>query len=88
MGKHLSQQELASLLADASSKVEIGAAYRHYKNQLSYTVLELTIQESDEDVVVVYKADYGDGVKFTRPLKSWLQNVSWQNKIVPRFTKI
>lgn len=88
MDKHLSQQELVSLLADASQKVEVGATYKHYKNRLSYTVLDLAIQESDEDVVVVYRADYGDGVKFTRPLKSWLQNVSWQDKTVPRFAKI
>jgi len=88
MGKHLTQQELVSLLSAASQKVEIGASYKHYKNQLSYTVLDLAIQESDEDVVVVYRADYEDGIKFTRPLKSWLQNVAWQDKMVPRFTKI
>lgn len=84
----LTQKQLASLLVDAQEKVEIGSMYVHYKNQLNYLVVDLAIQESDMSVVVVYKADYGDGLRFTRPLEAWLENIKWQGKIVPRFKKI
>jgi hypothetical protein len=85
--KHLSAKELSSRLSKAQQKVDTGATYLHYKNQ-NYIVLDLAIQESDNEVVVVYEADYGNRIKFTRPLSSWLENVQWQGKTLPRFIKL
>lgn len=85
---HLSQDQLLSLLADAQEKVSIGATYVHYKNQLSYKVLDISILESTGEVTVLYQAGYGKNIKFTRLLSSWTEDLEVQGKIVPRFKKV
>lgn len=81
----LSSEELSLLLANAGQKVEVGALYLHYKQDDRYTVLDLAIHESDDEVMVVYRADYGDRVVFVRSLRSWLETVEYQGRIVSRF---
>ncbi len=84
------QQELANKLQKAHELVEVGAMYRHYKNlaKAAYTVLSLAIQEADESVCVVYQAEYGERLVFTRTLVSWLETVDVDGEPVPRFEKI
>ena len=86
---HCSQEELSALLKDASVKVEVGARYIHFKDSAkTYVVASLAILESSEEVAVVYTGEYGDRVSFVRPLSSWLAEVAWEGKSVPRFQKI
>jgi hypothetical protein len=74
---HSSEENLQKKLDEAASLVEVGAAYAHYKDETkTYTVKELIINESDESVTVVYKANYGEGITFGRPLASWCETVS------------
>jgi hypothetical protein len=87
MDKKLSQEELSSLLAEAAKQVTVGADYLHYKNK-RYKVLHLAIQESTNEVSVIYQATYGDKLIFARPLSSWIEAVELDNQKIPRFTKI
>ncbi len=86
---HKSQEELSKELLESSKKVEIGATYFHYKNSDShYKVLSLAITEENDEVSVIYQAQYGNNVTFVRPLKSWLNNVEVDGSSVPRFSKV
>ncbi len=82
------QEQLLKELSEAGELVEIGGEYIHYKdNSKTYRVIELAIEEATDEVCVVYKANYGEGLVSTRPLESWIQNVVVGDKKVPRFCK-
>lgn len=51
-------------------------------------VLNLAFQEKNNELCVVYQADYKDWLTFIRPVISWLAMVEWEGIIVPRFTKV
>ncbi len=80
------QDQLAQHLADAAQKVAVGARYEHYK-KLSYKVLTLALREEDNEPVVVYQAEYGARVTFTRSVVSWLEKVDVGGEATPRFKK-
>ncbi len=83
---HKTFEELSSLLDDASGKVHVGAQYVHYKDSSRrYEVTGLSILEADDEVAVRYASVDEPHVEFVRPLYSWLEDVTWKNKIVPRF---
>lgn len=82
-----SQSQLSTRLAQAAQQVIIGARYMHYK-QLSYKVLALVLREEDNEPCVVYQAEYGDRITFSRPIASWLEDVEVDGKKVKRFEKI
>ena len=79
------ETKLAARLADAARKVSVGARYRHYK-QLTYKVVSLALGEEDLEPCVVYQAEYGDRLTWTRPLSSWLEQIEVDGKKVDRFT--
>lgn len=82
-----SQAQLSARLAQAAQQVTVGARYVHYK-QLSYKVLALALREEDNEHSVVYQAEYGEHVIFTRPVTSWLEKVGVDGKEVKRFAKV
>lgn len=84
---HKPESVIVAELAAAAKDVEIGATYRHYKQQ-DYKVLHLAINESDNDLTVVYQALYGAGLIFLRPLNSWMATVEYKGQKLPRFTKV
>lgn len=84
---HKPEEVLLAELTAAAKQVEVGAIYRHYKQQ-DYTVLKLAINEADNQITVVYQARYGKGLVFLRPLTSWLEIVEYEGKTTPRFTKV
>lgn len=90
MGKiHKEQLELAKEIAQASSKITVGAKYWHHKSKDKiYTVTGLAFLEANDELCVIYRAEYGEQLTFLRPLPSWLESVEWEGKTVPRFTKI
>lgn len=86
---HLSQNELSELLESAKQKVEIGSLYRHYKSEhMTYRVKDIVVQEADNAPCVIYQAQYGNKISFSRPVKVWLEKVGHDGRMVPRFTKI
>jgi hypothetical protein len=86
---HRSQNTLTTIIESAAQKVTIGGAYRHYKNQKNtYKIIHIGIMEWNDEVCIIYQADYGERLVFVRPVNSWLDDVEWQGKIVPRFELI
>lgn len=90
MGKtHKEQLELAKEIKNAKSQVTVGVEYWHYKGKDKvYTVIGLGFMEANDELCVIYQAQYGEKLTFLRPLSIWLENVEWQGKTVPRFNKM
>lgn len=86
MSEHKTEDQLAEKLAQAAAQVEIGARYEHYKG-LGYAVIGLALTEETLDVCVIYRAEYGNQLTYTRPLTSWLQTVEIDGETHPRFKK-
>lgn len=69
--------------------VEIGAIYKHFKNQHKYQVVAICKNsETLEDMVVyraLYKSDeFPEGQVWCRPLSMWQETVNGK----PRFEKV
>lgn len=90
MGRtHQEQLELKKQIDTAKTKVTVGARYWHYKSKDKvYEVIGLGFLEANDELCVMYQAQYGERLIFLRPLTAWLQQVEWEGKTVPRFTKM
>lgn len=60
--------------------------YRHFKGN-RYQVLFVATHSETMEEMVVYKALYGDGGIWVRPLKMWDETVVHNGKQVKRFEK-
>lgn len=89
MGKtHKEQLEIKQELEEAQKKVEVGALYTHYKGaDKIYKVIGLGFMEANNELCVIYQAQYDKRLTFIRPLTVWLEQVEWEGKTVPRFSK-
>ena len=67
--------------------IVIGGKYRHYKGN-EYIVVDIATHSETEEEMVVYKALYGDGKLWVRPLSMWNEKVEANGKEVLRFTYI
>ncbi len=61
--------------------------YRHFKGR-EYEVLHLAKHSETLEIMVVYRALYGEGGVWVRPLKMWEEKVEREGKLYPRFTYI
>ncbi len=61
--------------------------YRHYKGQL-YEVTGTARHSETEEVLVVYRALYGDFGLWVRPLTMFCENVSHAGDVQPRFALV
>ena len=68
----------------AEKEIPVGR-YRHYKGN-EYEVLMLAYHSETEEIMVVYRALYGDHSVWTRPSSMWFENVQHNGEIVKRFT--
>lgn len=60
--------------------------YRHYKGN-EYEVLCLAKHSETEELMVVYKALYGEGQVWVRPASMWNETVVKDGKEIRRFTR-
>ena len=67
-------------------KLKLGK-YRHYKGGEYEAVAIAHHSETLEDMVV-YRALYGEGEYWVRPLSMWCEEVTVNGKTVLRFSKI
>ena len=67
-------------------KIEAGR-YRHFKGG-KYEVLFTARHSESEEELVIYRALYGDGAIWARPLSMFTETVLHKGKEVPRFQKI
>ncbi len=61
--------------------------YKHYKGNM-YELLYIANHSETLEKMAVYKALYGDGEIWVRPLSMWDEKVEADGKTVPRFTFI
>ncbi len=61
--------------------------YRHFKGK-EYEVLHLARHSETEELMVVYRALYGDFSIWVRPAAMWNEEVERNGKKQPRFCKI
>ncbi len=64
-----------------------GGTYRHYKGN-DYLVLDIARHSETLEMMVVYKALYGDGDVWVRPMCMWNETVVHNGESVPRFKYI
>lgn len=57
----------------------IGRIYKHYKGNY-YIVENLALNTETNETMVIYKALYGNGEVFARPLKSFIQKLENKNQ--------
>lgn len=66
-----------------------GSRYYHYKNPNQfYTVVGNGVIEATGEPGIIYQAEYGDKTTWIRAAKIFLEEVEWEGKKVPRFTRI
>ncbi len=58
--------------------------YKHYKGN-RYQLITIANHSETCEKMVVYKALYGDGEYWVRPLSMWEENVEINGNTVPRF---
>lgn len=61
--------------------------YRHFKGN-KYEVIAVAKHSETEEEMVVYKALYGDGGIWVRPLSMWNDKIEKDGKTVKRFEYI
>ena len=61
--------------------------YRHYKGA-EYTVLGIARHSETEELVVVYRPDYGEGGLWVRPLAMFTETVETEQGPVRRFSPL
>ncbi|MBE6604288.1 MAG: DUF1653 domain-containing protein [Ruminococcaceae bacterium] len=61
--------------------------YRHFKG-MEYEVICLAKHSETAEDMVVYRALYGEGSVWVRPLAMFLETVTKNGKCMPRFTYI
>lgn len=89
MGTHKPEDQLLKEIAEARKHIKVGATYQHYKSpEKLYKIEGFTTLEATDELCVIYKALYGPGFTFVRPVSIWLENVEWQGQNVPRFTSV
>lgn len=85
------RKEQADLMREvelAKTKVTIGKLYCHYKSKdNTYRVLGFGFLETNNELCVIYQAQYGERVTFLRPLTVWLESVESEGKLGPRFSE-
>lgn len=68
------------------SEISLGR-YRHFKGG-EYEVLHIARHSETEEPLVVYRALYGDGDVWVRPLSMWNESVEYNGEKILRFTYI
>lgn len=61
--------------------------WRHFKGN-EYQVIGVAQHSETLEPLVVYRALYGDGGLWVRPVAMWLETVERDGQTVPRFTYI
>ncbi|MBD5404956.1 DUF1653 domain-containing protein [bacterium] len=67
--------------------VKIGGIYKHYKGNL-YEVLAIVKHSETLEDMVVYKALYGEGLVWVRPLSMFEEEIIKDNVRIKRFELI
>lgn len=69
------------------NNLSLSGTYRHYKGN-EYEVIGIAKQSETLEEMVVYRALYGEGQLWVRPLRMFLETVEVDGKFVPRFERV
>lgn len=69
-----------------TEKIKLGK-YRHYKGN-EYTVIGVGRHSETLEDMVIYRAEYGEGDVWVRPLNMWFDTVIKDGNQMQRFTYI
>ena len=69
-----------------TEKIKLGK-YRHYKGN-EYTVIGVGRHSETLEDMVIYRAEYGDGDVWVRPLNMWFDTVIKDGNQMQRFTYV
>lgn len=87
---HLGEEELLKTIEEAARFIEVGARYIHYRNNI-YRVKGLSILDATQEPAVLYQKESGplglQSIIWVRTVRSWLEEVSVDNRMIPRFRK-
>ena len=72
------------LMQEMKKAIPLGR-YRYFKGN-EYELLMLAYHSETEEIMVVYRALYGDRDVWTRPASMWLSSVEKDGETVSRFT--
>lgn len=73
-------------MPDTPSDLQAGR-YRHYKGR-DYLVLGVARHSETEELLVVYRTDYGDRSLWVRPLQMFTEQVTVDGQSRPRFALV
>jgi len=59
--------------------------YRHYKNGNRYEVVGFATHSETLEIMVIYKAMYGEKATWVRPLLMWSETIEVDGKTIKRF---
>jgi len=89
MEDHKTHDQLLNEIEEAKKKVELGLTYVHYKDAKKlYKPIRFGTLEANDELCVIYEAQYGPGLTFIRPVKEWVESINWNGRLVKRFKKI
>jgi hypothetical protein len=80
-------QEALPGLSPRAKSITAGSLYEHYKG-LCYKVLGVARHSETLEESVVYQALYGEGDIWVRPLDMFLENITINGRLQPRFRPI
>ena len=83
----MQQSKILQPLSDAAKSLELGEIYEHYKG-MCYRILSVGRHSETLEEVVVYRSLYGEGGTWVRPLKMFLETITKDGQVVPRFKKV
>ena len=66
----------------------VPGTYVHYKNGEQYTVIDVVKHSETEELMVLYRAEYGDYGLWVRPLSMFMEMVNVNGKEIRRFRSV
>ncbi|MCH1445469.1 MAG: DUF1653 domain-containing protein [Luminiphilus sp.] len=66
----------------------VPGTYVHYKNGKQYTVIDVVKHSETEELMVLYRAEYGDYGLWVRPLSMFMEMVNVNGKAIRRFRSV
>ena len=80
-------QEVLPAFSHVAKSIEVGSLYEHYKG-MRYKILAVGRHSETLEEVVVYQALYGEGDVWVRPLDMFLEKITINGKLQPRFKRL
>jgi hypothetical protein len=81
--------EFATELEKLKQEIPVGTLFHHYKHtDKIYRIVLHGFWEATGEPAIVYQRIDGDKSTWIRTAKVFLENVEWDGKIVPRFSRV